>query len=91
MGQTPDISSLLPFDFYEPIWYYDQMADFPMPKQKIARWLGEAYDFGQSMCYWILPESGVPIVRSTVQSITKEQKATQEVQLELSSLDTSIK
>jgi hypothetical protein len=36
MGHTPDISSLLPFDFYEPIWYYDQMADFPMPKRKIA-------------------------------------------------------
>jgi hypothetical protein len=91
MGHTPNISSLLPLDFYEPIWYYDQMADFPTPKRKIARSLGEAYDFGQSMCYWILPESGVPIVRSMIQSITTEKWATEEVQLELTSLDNSIK
>jgi hypothetical protein len=37
MGHTPDISPLLPFDFYEPIWFYDQMVEFPAPKRKIAR------------------------------------------------------
>jgi hypothetical protein len=67
------------------------MADFPTPKRKIARWLGEAYDFGQTMCYCILPESDIPIVRSTIQSITTEQWATDEVQLELTTLDGSIK
>jgi hypothetical protein len=43
------------------------------------------------MCYWILLESGIPIVHSTIQSITAEQWATDEVQLELKTLDSLIK
>jgi hypothetical protein len=43
------------------------------------------------MCYWVLPEYGIPIVHSTMQSITEEQQATKEVRLELASLNNSIK
>jgi hypothetical protein len=43
------------------------------------------------MCYWVLPEYGIPIVHSTIQSITEEQQATKEVRLELASLNNSIK
>jgi hypothetical protein len=89
-GNTPDISSLTSFDFYDPVWYYDQTAEFPEPKRKIARWLGEAQDFGQAMCYWILPMSGTPIVRSTVQPITDEQFRMEETKTELKSLDKRI-
>jgi hypothetical protein len=32
LGNTADISSLLPFDFYHPIWYYDETSSFPEPK-----------------------------------------------------------
>ncbi len=31
MGNTPDISSLSEFNFYEPVWYYEP-GDFPEPK-----------------------------------------------------------
>jgi len=41
-GHTPDISSLVAFTFYEPVWYYDPVAEYPKPKRKLARWLGEA-------------------------------------------------
>jgi len=51
MGHTPDISSLATFNFYEPVWYIDQTAEFPKPRRKLGRWLGEAYDIGQAMCY----------------------------------------
>jgi len=34
LGNTPDISSLLPFDFYDPIWYYDETSSFPEPQRK---------------------------------------------------------
>jgi len=68
MGDTPDISSLSEFDFYEPVWYYEP-GDFPEPKWHLARWLGEAMNIGQAMCYYILPASGVPIVRSSVQPL----------------------
>jgi hypothetical protein len=43
------------------------------------------------MCYWILPQSGVPIARSTVQTITANELKTEVVQQELASLDDAIK
>jgi hypothetical protein len=67
-GDTPDISSISDFDFYEPIWYYEEMSQFPEPK-----------------CY-IQHKSGTPIVRSTVQAITEDQKMTDEMKKELQEL-----
>ncbi len=90
MGDTPDISSLLYFDFYDPVWYYEQTAGFPEPKKRMGRWLGEAQDFGQAMCYWILADTAVPIVRSTVKNITKDQLKTDDVQEQLRVLDAKI-
>jgi hypothetical protein len=78
LGDTPDISSLIPFDFYAPIWYNDELSAFPEPKQKFGRWLGESRDFGQAMCYWILSENATPIVRSTVQPIPPDKLALSE-------------
>jgi hypothetical protein len=90
MGYTPDISSLAAFDFYEPVWYYDP-DDFPKPKQHLGRWLGEATHIGQAMCYYILPSSGIPIARSTVQAVTEAEKMQEEVRQELARLDINIK
>ena len=90
MGDTPDISSLLPFDFYDPIWYYDETSSFPEPKRKTGRWIGEAQDFGQAMCYWVLSESGKPIVRSTIQPIPPEHLSLPETQEAIKALDVKI-
>jgi hypothetical protein len=89
-GHTLDISSLTMFEFYEPIWYYDQTATFPEPKSQLARWLRDAHDFGQAICYWILPASGIPIVCSSIQPITDEQHCTDEVKKELMTLNAMI-
>ncbi len=35
-GHTPDISSLMDYDFYEPVWYYDELSQFPEPKRLMA-------------------------------------------------------
>jgi hypothetical protein len=56
----------------------------------MARWLGEATNIGQAMCYYILLKSGVPIVRSTVQPVLEEDKSNETVQQELVELDISI-
>jgi hypothetical protein len=72
LGHTPDISSLTSFDFYDIVLYYDEVAQLPEPKRKIGRWLGEAHNFRQAMCYWIMSASGKVIVRCTVQSIPEE-------------------
>ncbi len=87
MGHTLDISSLATFNFYEPVWYIDQTSEFPKPKRKLGRWLGEAYDIGQAMCYWVLPISGIPIARSSVQPIPPEDLTTDDAVQELAALD----
>jgi hypothetical protein len=89
LGNTPDISSLAIFNFYEPVWYIEQNSEFPHPKRKLGRWLGEAYDIGQAMCYWVLTTSG-PIARSTVQPIPPEYLSTNEAKDELEALDKAL-
>jgi hypothetical protein len=83
-GHTPNISSIVTFNFYEPVWYYDQVSEYPNPKRKLARWLGEAYNIGQ---YWVLPKSGIPIARITVQVIPREYLETPNFREELKTLD----
>jgi hypothetical protein len=90
MGSTPDISSLATFNFYEPVWYIDQTAELPQPKRKLGRWLGEAYDIRQAMCYWVLPISSGPIARSTVQPIPPEYLTTDDAREELEALDKAL-
>ena len=88
-GDTPDITEWLEYDFYQPVWFYSPAA-FPVEKQLLGRWLGVAHRVGQALCYWILPVSGVPIARSTVQPISKDDLAMKEVIGELALYDTSI-
>ena len=88
-GDTPDITEWLQYDFYQPVWFYSPAA-FPVEKQLLGRWLGVAHRVGQALCYWILPVSGVPIARSTVQPISKDDLATKEVIEELASYNVSI-
>ncbi len=88
-GNTPDISEFLEFQWYEPIWYYEPTA-FPEERRLIARWIGVAHRVGQAMCYWILPVSGVPIARTTIQKISNEDLKTEAVKAKLKDLDRSL-
>jgi hypothetical protein len=72
-GRTPDISEYVDFQWYDLLWYYDQ-EDFPEDRHRLGRWLGVAHRVGQACCYYILPESGEPIVRSTVQQVTEDER-----------------
>jgi len=74
-GNTPDISELLEFEWYQPIWYYEP-SEFPHQNKLLGRWIGIAHRIGQALCVWILPLSGVPIARTTIQAISKEDLLT---------------
>ena len=90
LGTPPvDITEWLEYDFYQPVWFYSPAA-FQVEKQLLRRWLGVAHRVGQALCYWILPVSGVPIARLTVQPISKDDRATKEVIDELASYNMSI-
>jgi hypothetical protein len=68
-GNTPDISEFLEFEWYQPVWFYEPDV-FPRQNKQLARWLGVAHRVGQAMCFWMLPVSGIPIARTTIQSLT---------------------
>ena len=51
-GNTPDISGLLNFRFWEKAYNYDP----PTGTEKLGRWCGRAQNYSDSMCYWILSE-----------------------------------
>jgi hypothetical protein len=43
------------------------------------------------MCFWILPKSGIPIARTTVQPVTNDELQKEEVKSELQAYDEAIK
>jgi hypothetical protein len=68
MGQTVDISEWLDFEFYDPVWYWDEKkSDMTEEQGKVGRWLGIAHRIGSDMTYWILTKGGKVIAWSTVQ------------------------
>jgi hypothetical protein len=68
-GHTPDISHLMYFDFYQPVFYYDENAVYPEARERVGRWLGPAHDVGQALCYWVVTSTGTVLARSTVRAV----------------------
>mmetsp|Transcript_24287 Transcript_24287/g.34810 ORF Transcript_24287/g.34810 Transcript_24287/m.34810 type:complete len:1184 (-) Transcript_24287:1334-4885(-) len=88
-GNTPDVSEFLEFEWYQPVWYYDP-EPFPEQRRKLARWIGIAHRVGQALCYWIIPESGRPLARTTIQAVSQDELSTQVVKDQLVALDLQI-
>jgi len=70
-GQTPDISPLLSFYFWEPVYYMEPTEDaYPSgTKEKLGRFVGIAESVGDALTYKILTDDTKKIIyRSTVHS-----------------------
>jgi hypothetical protein len=66
VGDTPDVSDLLDFRYYDWVWYWDPTsARFPADTRKLGRWLGRNHAHGPAMCYKVLKSNGHFIVRSS--------------------------
>ncbi len=89
-GTTPDISEYICFNWFQPVCYYDNTS-FPEPTKHLACWIGVAHNIGQAMCFWVLPSSGVPIARSTVQALSNVELCSTEIQKQLRAFDETIK
>jgi hypothetical protein len=90
-GNTPDISEYAQFDWYEYVWYLDPAVQFPEDAKKLGHWIGVAHDVGSSMTFWVLTASCKVIARSTVSSLTEDERADPVVQTRMAELDLSIK
>jgi hypothetical protein len=88
-GNTPDISEYTDFDWYAPLWYYEDNP-FPATRRILGRWLGVAHRVGQALCYWILTNTGQVIARTTVQALSLAELETQAIIDELKAFDNRI-
>ena len=52
-GETRDISHLLMFQFYEPV-YYHQTSSFPDSEERLGYWVGSADNVGDALCHCII-------------------------------------
>ena len=72
LGYTPDISALLCFVFWEPVYYAVNEAGFPEnPDEALGRFVGIADCVGASVTFKILTEDMKVITRSVVRTATK--------------------
>ena len=68
-GETPDISNLLQFQFFEPVYYYDPNVPYPASKEAMGHFVGIAENVGDVMTFYILTgDTGQVIARSTMRS-----------------------
>ena len=73
LGYTPDITVLLQFIFYEPVYYQVFEGSFPEdPSEALGRFVGIAESVGHSMTFLILTADLKVISRSVVQSANKK-------------------
>ena len=64
-GITPDISALVQFSFYEPVYYYASNP-FPTTKELPGRFLGITKNFGDALTNWVLTQSNQVIAQSVL-------------------------
>ena len=69
-GVTPDISPILQFDFYEPVYYRAHESGFPSESvEKVGRFVGISEHIGHALTYKILTEDTKRVIhRSVVRS-----------------------
>ena len=68
-GETPDISGLCIYRFWDLVYYLDPRYSFPDPggNERLGRWVGRAHNYGDGMCFYVLDEQTKQIiVRSTL-------------------------
>ena len=73
LGETPDISHLLDFGWYNWVWFKEN-AGLAVPQ--LGRFLGIADSASNIMSYYVLPESGIPVIAGTVQRMTYLEQQT---------------
>jgi hypothetical protein len=72
---------------YDLVWFKE---DAGIGEIKIGRFLDVSHNIGSLMSYHILPESGVPVSRTTVQRMTELEKSTDANKARISKFDQAI-
>ena len=73
-NQVPDVSPLLAFWWYQPVYYQSYDKGFPSTTtEKLGRWVGVAENKGDLMTFWVMDEQTRHVVaRSNVRPVSVE-------------------
>ena len=73
-GETPDISNLLQFHWYEKVYYLDPRSSYPSPREKLGHFVGVAEDVGDTLTYKVLTSDTRQVIfRSVVRPADVER------------------
>ena len=72
-GETPDISEYLDLVFNNWVIFKE---DTGLGEVQVGRFLGVSHNVGSLMSFWVLPPSGIPVSRTSVQRLTLIEKTT---------------
>ena len=86
-GETPDISEYLDFGFYDWVLYKE---DAGLGEVHVGRFLGVSHNVGSLMSFWVLPPSGIPVSRTSVQRLTLLEQETSNIKERMSSYTSAI-
>ncbi len=87
LGETPDMSEYLDFGFYDWVWF---KRDAGIGDIEIGKWLGISKSTGSLMSYYVLPITGIPVSRTTVQRVTELEKQTEATHQRIAAYDKAI-
>ena len=75
-GVTPDISSLLQFDWYEPVYFKTEESHFPsMSKEQSGRIVGISEHVGHALTFMILTNDTQKIIHQSVVQTATDQSS----------------
>lgn len=92
-GDTPDISDLISFDWYEDVFYHVGPTEhdaFPQEREALGKWIGVARTVGQRLTFYVLTEKGSVIARSTVRHLTEVERTDPKVKQRIADLQAAI-
>ena len=89
-GETADISSVALFQWYEWVMFRDTSVKFPADNMVLGRDLGPAIDIGPAMSRKILKQNGHTVVRSTVRSLTEDERKSEEEKAKRKAFDKQV-
>ena len=86
-GETPDISELFDFGFYDWVTF---KSNGGVGGAEIGRWLGVSHQVGPLMSYWILPKSRILISCTTVQRMPLNEFSRDEIQKQIAEYESGL-
>ena len=89
-GDTPDMSRLVEFAFYDFVWYWDP-GRHSLENRKLGKYLGSSRDIGEAMCANILGVEGYVMGRTSVWPLTDEEKRSEVVKEQMKEFKENLK